>query len=234
MSLVHFYNLFGPLLRVEDHVHLFQFFDSKQQKSSFNIRTELFQSLTFNVLIRILIFMWGMLQNSAHSLSVSHLVSCLFPTALLLGARCSVRCGCVMPPLMACEVGPFPNGLFCHPAQHWMTCRQRPSPPSHRFSLCPDQVAISWTGEVTAALTCVSTGLQRCRFDQTSTGSGRCQDGDPTWMASELSAWHGSGEMVTASVKSWQNCTPIALLSQDSVRAQWNVIDCFLLIAALK
>lgn len=27
-----------------------------------------------------------------------------------------------------------------------MTCRQEPSPPSHHFSLCPDQVAISRTG----------------------------------------------------------------------------------------
>lgn len=52
--------------------------------------------------------------------------------------------------------------------------------PSYRFSLCPGQVAISWTGEVTEALTCISTGLPHCRFDQTGTGSGRCQDGEPT------------------------------------------------------
>lgn len=100
--------------------------------------------------------------------------------SLQLCHQCSVRSGCVMPPLMACEVSPFPNGLFCHPAQHWVTCRQRPSPPSCRFPPCTDQVAISWTGAVTAALTCISAGLQHCHFDHASTGSGRCQDRGPT------------------------------------------------------
>lgn len=150
------------------------------------------------------------------------------------GPCAPVRCGCVMPPLMACEVGPFSNGLFCHPSQHWLTHSQRPSPPSHRFSLCPDQVAISWTGGVTAALTCISTGLQHCRFDQSSTGIEQVSGWRPYWLPSEPAVWHGSREMVTASVKSWQSCTPIALLSQDSVRAQWDVIDCFILIAAQK
>lgn len=85
-----------------------------------------------------------------------------------------------MPPLMACEVSPFPNGLFCHPVQHWLTCRQRSSPPSRHFPPCADQDAISWTGGVTAALTCISAGLQDCHFDQASTGSGRCHYRGPT------------------------------------------------------
>lgn len=122
-----------------------------------------------------------MLENRVHSLSVSPPP----PTPRLSNCaitQCSVCCGCVMPPLMACEVSPFPNGLFCHLAQHWVTCRQRPSPPSRRFSPCPDQVAISWTSGVTAALTCISPGLRHCHFDQASTGPGRCQDrGSTDW-----------------------------------------------------
>lgn len=118
-----------------------------------------------------------MLQNTARSLSVSSSPLSLSNCAI---TQCTVCCGCVMPPLMACEVSPFPNGLFCHPAQRWVTCRQRPSPPSRSFPPCPDQVAISWTGGVTAALTCISAGLEDCHFDQANTGSGRCQDGGPT------------------------------------------------------
>lgn len=130
------------------------------------------------MLITILIFMGGIWQNRSCSLSVSSLLLSLSNCAITQCPVLSALC-CVMPPLMACEVGPFPNGLFCHPAQRWVTCRQRPSAPSHHFSLCPDQVAIRWTGRVTAALTCISTGLQHCHFDQASTGSSRCQDGDP-------------------------------------------------------
>lgn len=42
------------------------------------------------------------------------------PAILLLPIRAitqsSVFRGCVMPPLMACEVSRSPNGLLCHPA----------------------------------------------------------------------------------------------------------------------
>lgn len=76
--------------------------------------------MTFNMLIPILSFIWNMSQDAAR---------CLFLFLSLLNpaiSQCPVCC-CVMPPLMACDVSPSPNGVFCHPVQHWVTCSQWPS-----------------------------------------------------------------------------------------------------------
>lgn len=55
-------------------------------------------------------------QNESGSCGCPASPPAIMPLPIRAITQCSVCPGCVMPPLMACEVGPSPNGLFCHPA----------------------------------------------------------------------------------------------------------------------